>query len=235
MLAWAKAGGTLVLLPGAGQADEYNEPTRLFDEAMGVTRVMQPRAMWPTPQQLSSSTSIAVTGGDSGPLPALNVVGPFTTMQTLPRARVLASAGDRPAVVAMEHGKGQVFSYAFWPGHEYWHSADRSGSDHLPRNWSAEARQFVTAPARLAHAKRWVHVDQPGVEACLMESDAGVALTLLNWTGRPLEKVQISLPDGVRFRAARAARAGDLKIHHTDAGPTITMPLSTVDVLLMER
>jgi hypothetical protein len=68
-----------------------------------------------------------------------------------------------------------------------------------------------------------------------MESDAGVALTLLNWTGRPLEKVQISLPDGVRFRAARAARAGDLKIHHTDAGPTITMPLSTVDVLLMER
>jgi hypothetical protein len=234
LLAWAKAGGTLVLLPGAGQADEYNDPTRLLDEAMGVTRDMQPRAIWPTPQQLAGMTPIEVSGSDAATFPHMSAVGPFAPLQASPRASVLASAGDRPAVVAMEHGRGRVISYAFWPGHEYWHSADRYRSDQLPRQWSSAARKFVTAPAQLANARRWVHIDQPGVEACLLESDAGVAITLLNWTGQPLDSIRVALPGGERFRTARAARAGAVQFHAGDTS-SVTMPLGTVDVLLLER
>jgi hypothetical protein len=36
-------------------------------------------------------------------------------------------------------------------------------------------------------------VDRPLVEAPLLLSDKGAAVTLLNWTGRPLPEVQVTV------------------------------------------
>ncbi|NQU10937.1 hypothetical protein HQ590_09115 [bacterium] len=231
---WVSAGGTLVLLPGAAMADEYNEPTTEFVRSIGLTRDPVPRAVAVLPHQLAESEPVPVAISDDriGP----GTVAAHGQVVAIKRAgiRAFAKLADgSPVVAEFPHGEGRVFLYGYWPGQAYWLSPDRSRYDRLPQDWSAAARRLATAPARLTEARRFVRVDLPGVEACLLESDQGLAIVLLNWTGQPASKIWVTIPEAGRFSKIESLEQGTLKPSSTADDLELGLPLDTVDVLLL--
>jgi hypothetical protein len=80
-----------------------------------------------------------------------------------------------------------------------------------------------------------VITSQPGVEACLLESPEGLAITLLNWTGQPIRELRVTIPTKDTFHTADGIEAGALQPTQTDQGVQLVLPLDSADVLLLEQ
>ena len=141
----------------------------------------------------------------------------------------------------IDQGKGRIFSFGYWPGSTYWNSPDRGDHIRLPAGWSVDGREIITAPARLAGAKKYVSASVDLVEGVLLESDKGTAVTLLNWSGEPQKTLAVTI--AVSEEIAAAAKAGKLKVESLELGTlkykfaggdlNVTLPLKTVDVLMI--
>jgi hypothetical protein len=236
ILDWVKAGGTLVLLPGACAADEYNEPADILTASAGVKRTVVPRVAVPHYKNYRPTTSMPIAAHAS----VLGTREGDAIVQTAPLTptdgKSLATfAAGGAAVVEAAAGRGRVVSFGYWPGVTYWLSPDRKDAKQLPQGWSRSARQLATAPARMANAAKVVDVSAEGVEAVLLESEQGVAVTLLNWTGQPLLEVTVTVGRPGKVAKVASVEQGALKYHATGDGLAVTLPLKTVDVLLLER
>lgn len=245
VLAWVQAGGTAALLPGACRADEYNEPAAVLTAAMGARWAPQAPGCTPFPGEIPMKAPQPIAVAD----PRAGTAADRTIVPTLPLtaagATVLATFADGTAAVTeMPAGRGRLIAYGYWPGNDYWWSPDRSDWQRLPTGWSAATRAMLTLPARIAGATKHVEVSEPLVEAPLLESPAGAAVTLLNWGGVPLPAVTVT----VRGLAGlpEAARAGRLTVASAQRGPlagyridgdrlTVTLPLKDVDVVMITR
>ncbi|MEO8494884.1 MAG: hypothetical protein ABI614_07425, partial [Planctomycetota bacterium] len=233
---WAAAGGTLVLSPGACAADEYNEPMAELRSLIGAAQPAVPRVAPPHYTQAFRIERQLVRVAEPGIGESNSIAITQTVPLTPTTARTVATfADDTAAATETSLGNGRLIALGFWPGVTYWLSPDRTEYDRLPIEWSAPARQFATWPARSASAARHVIVSQPGVEACLLESPEGLAITLLNWTGQPFDELRVTVPTEHRFRSVAAVEAGSLKPAVTGEGVQLTLPLGSADILLLER
>jgi hypothetical protein len=234
--AWTTAGGTLVLLPGACAADEYNEPTTELRALIGATQDTVPRVAPPHYSQAFRVDRAPVTwkvGLEDQP-------GGFAISQTVPltptTAKPLATfANNDVAATEIKLGNGRAIAFGFWPGVSYWLSPDRTDPTRLPTDWSDAARQIATFPARQANAAQHVVVGKPGVEACLLESETGLTITLLNWTGRPIPKLAVTIPNAGQFRSLQGAEAGMLTPSRNQQSLSIELPLNSAEIVVLGR
>jgi hypothetical protein len=152
---------------------------------------------------------------------------------------VAGSGPARPAITRHGFGAGVAYTYAFFPGWQYWTTATHptlvSFQDRLPRNWSESDRLLATLPARLASTPRNVLLSHGAVEARRLQSDAGIAVVLFNWTGAPLLEITAIVRDARPFPRVTSLRRGPLLGQPVDgANLRVTLPLDNVDVLLFE-
>ena len=78
-------------------------------------------------------------------------------------------------------------------------------------------------------------MSDPAVEARRLESDAGIAVVLFNWTGAPLAKCTATIRGAARFPRISSGRHGRLSGPAVDkTSRSVTLPLDDVDVLLLE-
>lgn len=235
ILAWVQKGGTLVLLPGAATADEYNELTAVMSDSMGATRNSVARGPVQSATALGQDdTTITVTDARIG---APTVTTSYQVAPLTPReGKALAKFADgSAAIVAHVSGKGRILSYGFWPGVSYWNSPNRADTSRLPQGWSKGLRDAMTAPARFASAKRFATASQPVVETCVMDSPAGAAVTLLNWQGTPLQEVTVTIPNPGKVSKVETMEQGLVPHTVTPQGVSIKLPLNSVDVLMLTR
>lgn len=157
---WVRKGGTAVLSPGTGMADEYNEPCPVL---AGMART----------------------------------------------------------------GKGRLIVLTGWRGERYWNSQSRG--------WSSADREAIVAPLRHAGAEKYIRVSAPMVETTLLESPRGLAVPLLNWSGKPLTRITVTLPiPGTGNYTIRSVECGVLPGVRKGNCMTISLPLHTIDVLMLE-
>lgn len=239
ILRWVRAGGTLVLLPGACAADEYNQPAGILSTAIGATRAPVTREAVPHPWTAQLRTlKLIKPAADSFPVALTSTFYQTTPLTPVPGAgQAIAGFSDdgSAAVVAAQVDRGRVITFGYWPGTTYWYSPDRSNPSRLPDAWSAEARAIIAMPARDANAPRHVSVSAAGVEAALLESDEGIALTLLNWFAIPQDNLIVTVhrPRRTKIAEVRSLRFGVLPYEVTAEGFRITLPrLETVDVIM---
>jgi hypothetical protein len=148
-------------------------------------------------------------------------------------------------MIAANHGRaiegaGRILTFTYWPGVTYWNSTT-SSPDRLPANWAVSTRKVLTAPARLAGAKKHVELSSEVVEGALLESDKGIAVTLLNWSGTPQQQLTVTVPGIARLADAQKARRlkvesaiqGALKYEINGNTLTVTLPLRAVDVVMI--
>ncbi|MBM4002479.1 MAG: hypothetical protein FJ295_04215 [Planctomycetes bacterium] len=233
LLDWTNSGGTLVISPGACSADEYNSPTTLLRSQLGANQSGVERVAPPHFTQAFRIERTPIKVSDA----AIGTSTTFAISQTVslqPTGAVsIASFTDGSAAATLKaQGRGRIITIGFWSGVSYWLSPNRTDITRLPTDWSTEARLFATWPARLANAPRHVITNTPGVEAVLLESDAGLAITLLNWTGQPIQKLAITIPGLKPTSRLTSMEHGPLQ--RTAGGETVQLPLQAADVVFAE-
>ncbi|MEO6907924.1 MAG: beta-galactosidase trimerization domain-containing protein, partial [Abditibacteriaceae bacterium] len=229
--AWVRAGGTLVTTPGAGVADEYNTPTTLFDEILGVKTRQAER----TPATRNVTVTDHLIPKDNRfATDTLELSGAVNALQPTSASALAMLQSGGAAITANVFSKGRGIAYAFFPGWQYEHSADYSNPLSLPQGWSVADLKLVTAPAQIAHTPRPVITDQKGVETVLLQSSKGIAVTLLNWTAKPINNLSVTIADPGKFRKVTSADGVAVKSTFVNGQLKVLLPLKDVDVLMIE-
>ncbi len=141
----------------------------------------------------------------------------------------------KPAVIRNQYGQGESLHFATMPGLAYSRGAHQI--DRVPTtDYPSRIADLITNLARDAGIRAPVKTNPPFVEAVLLKSDRGRAVTLLNWNGKPVSLVQVILADAPDARSVRSARLGDLKFRRgRDGSISVQLPMPRVaDVLLVE-
>jgi hypothetical protein len=238
---WVAAGGTLVVTPGAATADEYNRPTDILDPVLGL------QMRQPIRDRLYTGTDAITLFDDptakffgSG---TMNLYGRGYAL-TPDGATVEGTLNSGGAGLTVNHYgtgpiKGTAIAYGFFPGLQYWLSSSQSiftftDLPRLPQRWGQVQRQMADAPATLAKTLKPVTVSQQVVEADRLQSDQGIAITLLNWTGQPISNLTVTVPNVGPFTTVWTANG--VPVHTELDGDTmqVTLPLDHVDVLLLQ-
>jgi hypothetical protein len=237
LLEWAKAGGHVVTVAGAMRADRYDRPCDAFWKDLGIKESEHPR-------QLIASAAALKTAGAVDDSNMISVPAFGARTELTPKKDVIQLAhwqGGGAAVVYANVGAGRVFHFGFTPGLSYWRSQTGT-KDQLPVGFSEPLRNLICASATGAYpAPRMravvtlpVTVDVPLVETPLLLSEKGAAVTVLNWTGDPVESLECAAR--VPFKAARVTSVtkGKLTFAQEKDAVKFALPLGAVDVVIIE-
>src|SRR5207249_2609776 len=96
------------------------------------------------------------------------------------------------AIVCRQIGLGRVVHFAWLPGGTYY-SSTTGKQDGLPVGYSDAVRHWIIYPTQVASIRAPVVLDRPMVEAPVLLSAAGAAVTVLNWTGDQLAGVSLTI------------------------------------------
>ena len=198
LVAWVKAGGTLITVAGAGQFDEYDEPSTAFQtellfgpeapkarniSAPGLTKNGSLTSALPASFG-NNQTSCTASGGCT--FQAWGMTSKPGKLSS--EAEVLASFDDKtPAVVANQVGKGQSVHFYFFPGTSYFYGYTANATGH--RGSGGRASQWtligllynLTTSLDRGGVVAPVTTSSLHVEAPLLEGPKGSVVTLLNW------------------------------------------------------
>jgi len=223
---WVRAGGTLVTVSGAGQRDRYDEPCSVLSQATGIQEQARPRLL------VADTGKLDEVGKGNGKLGPIQAVG-VRSIVTASAETVVASFDDgTPAVVEREVGRGRAVHFACMPGMAYWKSSTGT-SDGLPVGFSDSLRHWIAWPVRLAKVTSPVVVSRPLVEAPMLTSAEGIAVTLLNWTGEKLPEVQVEVRTDRKIGRVESVRHGKLQFQCVDGCTRLALPLEAVDVVML--
>ncbi len=237
---WVRQGGRLWTCAGAGTRDKYNQSLDLLDEVLGVKQRRIERAAGDYAaknglKDLAPLAEVRMEAAGGLGRESWNAYGSRGQFQmTTGQVRGRFEDGQ-PAVIRNRYGRGESLHFATMPGLAYGrgaHHVDRVPSSDYP----ARIADLITNLATDAGIRAAVRTDPSSVEAVLMHSDKGRAVTLLNWGGKPLKQVQVTLADARDARSVRSARLGTLKFRRGDDGSiSLQLPMPRVaDVLLVE-
>lgn len=224
---WINGGGTAVFSPGAATSDEYNTPTRILDEARGIRGRAPER--WGMNDEVSARRDIAFNSEEWGS--AIKVSRPIMPLEVAD-ARVDATSGGAPVLAHKRFGQGLSVSYGFWPAVNYFDAAT-TGYGPLVRGVNPALTATVTAPLRLTRLPKPIETGIEGVEASRLDSDAGSAVVLLNWTKTAQPSVSILIHNVANVRSVESAERGPLEFGREGDGIRVRVPLADTDVLML--
>ncbi|MCY3021136.1 MAG: beta-galactosidase trimerization domain-containing protein [Planctomycetota bacterium] len=219
---WLKAGGFLVTTDNAAVRDRYNEPCSILADATGIQQ--KPRA----PMNVANVGQLKeVATTKNGNIRVKGVRGEATEKGGT--ALDLFDDGA-PAIVEQAVDKGRALHFAFLPASSAW---DWKGLSAL-RPW------LVERPLKAAAVEAPVTVDllegaERGVEAPLLLSDAGAAVTLLNWSRKELPALTVSVRVPFKAASVQSVTHGALKFAEADGRVTFTLALKYADVVKITR
>jgi hypothetical protein len=172
---WGEHNRQLVLVAGAGVADEYNTPTTGLDTLAGLiagSRSAFRDAAPSAPSIERFSATIRITNSvfyfnDQ----KMNIRGPFHVLLPLSGSAgptwtdqeyTTSNSASQPGCMTKEYRGGKISNFVtcfgFFPGWQYYASPDSSHTNHLPQGWSVMAREIALMPVVRQNPPRTVHV-----------------------------------------------------------------------------
>ncbi|MBV9468412.1 MAG: beta-galactosidase trimerization domain-containing protein [Abitibacteriaceae bacterium] len=225
---WINNGGTAIFSPGAAAADEYNSPSGTLNAARGVRAIMLPHTG-------NAVGAVQVSFRDQNFGNNLTLSGPSAPLQVTGGTTLAQFANGSPALVSNRVGQGLALSYGFWPGTAYYASVQRPGPAQLPQGWNDALRSVITAVPRVTRVGRPVDVDTDLVEASRLDSTAGIAVTLLNWTNQPQGQIAVTVHNVGTVTSVGSAEQGTVPFTQNGTDLRVSLPLRDVDVLMIRH
>jgi len=242
--AWVQAGGKLLATAGAGMFDEYNGPNKALRELLGVEMISLEAPgdaqVGFIKQDLPFARAIDTVSWSGGWLP---VTGALTKMRAGRDATVEGTFADgSPAVVVRKAGRGETVYCGFLPGLTYFHPAiprrpmDRGATDDsmgqlVPWGFDAAAARLIGSVAD--EVVRRVSCSEPLVEASVIESAAGTAIVLTNWSGRPVPGLTATVDGRLSGQSVKLASGSKLVAKRAGGQRVLTFDLDVADVLIL--
>jgi hypothetical protein len=227
LLAWAAVGGSLVLVNGAGNWDEYREDCTVFSAAIGCRIANHDPAGVPPPPDATGTLTYGAGSGTGR--------GAQGTWEA-EAGTVLATRQDGEAALRrVSYGQGKVYVYSCFPGFSYWGSSNaysRSEEFH-PSGFNQHLRSLVAAPAAAAAARGDAYTDAALVETLYHRNGRTGLVTLLNWSNDP-QSFRVTLTPGFTVDTVTSYHYGR-ELEFVQAGATLTLDLTVdaVDLLLL--
>lgn len=247
---WVAAGGKLFATAGAGMFDEYNQPNKVLRELLGVdqTALEAPAGAQvgylkqdlPFTKEIGEVTLAAAD--KAGAPRTFPVFGVISRIKAGKDAEVKGKFKDgSPAVTVHKAGKGEAIYCAFLPGLSYFKPAlpvkpvDRGSSDDamahfIPTEFDAGVGALVCLP--VAGLKPPVSADRKYIEATVIESKVGTVITLINWTGKPIQGLNLIVSIPVP-KKAELAGGGAVKVAQEKEATVFTLDLDLADALIL--
>ncbi len=222
---WVRAGGILVSVSGAGQRDRYDEPCDVLSSATAIHEQPRPRLL------LTDTRALKEVGKGTGKLGPFQAAG-VRSVVTGPIEAVAKFDDGTPAIAECKVGRGRVVHFAWMPGLSYWKSSSQT-KDRLPVGFSDSIRSWITWPVRLANVPLAVTVDHSMIEAPMLTSSAGIAVTLLNWSGEPLPGIRAEVRTDRNIGRVESVRHGKLRFQSADGHTRFALPLDSTDIVTL--
>jgi hypothetical protein len=242
--AWVQGGGRLFATAGAGMFDEYNQPNKTLRELLGVemTALIAPADAQVAfiKQDLAFARAIETVTWSGRWLP---VAGAITKVNVGQDATIEGKFTDgSPAVVVRKVGKGETIYAGFLPGLSYFHPAipmrpvDRGATDDsmahfIPTAFDQAAADLIGAAA--SQVIRPVACSEPLVEASLIESAGGAVVVLANWSGKPVNALEVRFGGPAPGQSAGLASGAKLTTKKDRDRTVFTFDLDVADVLIL--
>ncbi|MEI7437172.1 MAG: beta-galactosidase trimerization domain-containing protein, partial [bacterium] len=243
---WVKNGGRLFATAGAGMFDELNQPNAVLRELLGVE---QSSLSMPAADQISfikqdlpfAKPLDVVTLSQTGA--KVPVFGITVKVKAAKDTEVRGTFGNgEPAVVVRKAGKGETLYCAFLPALSYFKPAiplkplDRGSTDdsmaHLiPTEFDAAMGDLIGSPA--AGVKRPVVSSERLVECNLIQSKAGTAIVVVNWSGKPVKGLKLSVNVPAPTRAVTLASGRQISAGKAGNSSEFEFDLDLADVVIM--
>ena len=173
------------------------------------------------------------------PIPVIDVRSRFEVAAAGEGAPVVEGhfSDGQPAVTVRTAGKGQAIYCGFLPGLSYFKPAiplrpvDRGTTDDsmahfIPTAFDPGASALMASLA--AGLERPVLSSEPLVETTVIRAAQGAIVSLVNWSGRPVKALKLSIP-GIPHAEAKLAAGG--KVVRTDDG--YIFDLEVADALIL--
>ncbi len=232
LVKWVKAGGTLVTVSGAGSADRYNEPSDVLSSGLGYEEKAPARMLIGRLNTLAESAQMTAASATST---LVRICGPVSAVSSSKGTVEAQFADGKPALVRTVVGKGVSLHFACFPGLSY-RRFQEGEADKLPVGWPAACRKLITEPVRQAGVVMPVTADRPMIETPVLVSEAGMAVTLLNWSGQPIEKLSLAVSCLWIVKSVESVKHGNVPFAVEESGGIqVTLPLDGADVLMIRK
>jgi hypothetical protein len=223
---WVRAGGTLVTITGAGTYDRYDEPSRILSNLSGIREEPRERMLVP------NLAALKIVGRGRGSQGEFTVAGARGQITGAREGAEATFADGSAAVVQRSVGRGRVVHFAWTPGLSYAKSST-GREDNLPVGYSDSIRRWIVYPTQLAGVQRPVTVSMPLVEAPLLLSSAGAAITLLNWRGDSLNSLNVTAQVPFKVRRVESVKRGRITFRESRDGITFSLPVDAADIVAL--
>ena len=245
--AWVKRGGRLFATAGAGMFDEYDQPNKVMRELMGVD---QTGLIMPAGEQVSfikqdlpfvKPIDEATLGNPALKMPLFGIV---SKVKAASGTQVSGTLSDgSPAVIMNTPGKGKTLYSAFLPGLTYFKPAipckplDRGSTDdamaHLiPTEFDKGAGEMIGLLASDSEITLPVVASSRLVETSIIESKAGTALVVANWSGTPVASIDLTIAIPVPQHDVSLASGGKILVKTDGKTTRVRFDLDIADVVI---
>lgn len=258
MADWVAKGGRLFATAGAGMFDEVNRPNTVLRALLGVeperwdapadrqiTWIKQDIPFAKDVDMVATSAAKPDATGTAAPLAFESPLGVYGAVSRVKNngGQVLATfANGTPAVMTKKTGQGTTWYCGFLPGLSYYKSAiplrpvDRGSTENamvhfLPTQFDVRAAAVIGLPTR--DLKRPVDCSEPLVESTVIQSPHGVAIPLVNWTGKSIQGLRVRVPADAPTKSAALASGRPLKTETVDGARVFTFDIDAADALIL--
>lgn len=253
---WVAGGRTLFATAGAGMFDEYNRPNAVLRELLGVEQAAleapeDAQITWikqdlPFVKAIDTVTASLAAETANGQNAAASMPVYCVRSRTTARGEVQGTFADgSPAIVGRKAGAGRTIYCGFLPSLSYYRPAiplrpmDRGATDEamvhfLPTNFDQTAASLIALPAAGLH--RPIECSEPLVESTVLVSKHGLAIPLVNWTGKPITDLRVTVALGGEAAAKRHATlagGGELTVEDAADVRIYTFDLDVADALIL--
>lgn len=216
LISWVKQGGTLFLTAGAGMRDELDQKNSPLMELAGIQDEMlvEPKDAQVKfiKQDLPFAEPIDSVHFENGKtIPVIGVKSQSKTQGVNVEAKFKDGS---PAVFSKTAGKGKVIYCGFLPGLSYFKPAipkkpfDRGANENamvhfLPMDFDSESGKLIGSAVH--SLVKPVNCSNSLVESTIIDSPHGLAISLVNWSSKPIVNLQVELNFQVKGQVTLAS------------------------------
>jgi len=258
---WVRDGGTLVAMCGGGFLNEFNRDNpdahtlygvraqKLMEDPNLRRYLIEPNRPFLSKQDLPPYEPFDTVTWRAGDAEVSAGVIVWKQSLTPSDGRVIGTFSDgSAAVVEKRHGAGRAVLFGFLPGQAYLKSGlplrpvDRGSTNDaythfLPTDMDPALRRAIVDAFLPADFERPVTCSEQLVEATIIDTERPrrrMAVPLMNYTGHPIERLEVRVSGVGRVSGVRSVRQGRLRARIQDGALVVSLPLEVADMLLID-
>jgi hypothetical protein len=227
---YVEDGGFLVVLPGAGERDEYNNSvdiiTSFFDgevktyfsnEGFGKEKIiLEPE-----------------TGIDSEI--TVNILYRKAELENIKGKIIAKFSNGKPAIILNKVKKGTIIYYSFMPGHNFFTGIREANTKGFVADFPELYKKLITFPCKIAKVPKYVELSEGTFEVDPLISEKGVALIMVNIGRNPIKNLDVKVREK-GIKSVFSIENGEINFKEENGFIYFSMPFNGLtDIILLKK